>query len=89
MVCKVNCGLKYIESIEVFFKLPLSAKRIPGLPKTIFVVVALATVFRSDEFEQQRTLALLDLSIRMELTRYHPLKFFLRLPKIRHQKEIE
>lgn len=85
----MNCGLKYIESIGFFSKRPAGAKRIPDFPKTIFAGVALARVFRSDEFEQERILALLDLSIRTELTRHRPLKFFLRLHKIRHQTEIK
>jgi hypothetical protein len=82
----MNCGLKYIESIGFFSKRLADAKKIPGFPKAIFVGVALARVFRSHEFEQQRIRALLDLSIRIQFTRCRPLKFFLRLHKIRHQK---
>lgn len=89
MVCRINWGLKYVESIGFFLRAAPYAKRIPGFPKAIFVVVDLAGFFRSYEFEQQRMLVLLDLSIRTEFARYGPLKFFLRLHKIRHQREME
>jgi hypothetical protein len=85
MLRTLDCGLKYLESIGLFFRSSPLAKKSPALPKTYFVVVTPAGFFRTYHFGQEKTPALLDLSTPAGLTFFRPLKCFPRAPKIWHQ----